>query len=74
MILYLKVVAMDNMNVYIYGGKNRDDANIMVVPENAMPTIGELYTLDATDGNGFLIVAFPNQDQDTNFEIEYWEE
>ena len=74
LILYLKVVAMDNMNVYIYGGKDRDNANIMVVPENAMPTIGELYTLDATDGNGFLIVAFPNQDQDTTFEIEYWEE
>lgn len=62
LVLYVKVTAMDNMNVYIYGGKNRDEANTMVVAENAMPTVGELYTLDATDGQGFLVVAFPNQD------------
>ena len=50
LVLYVKVTAMENMNVYIYGGKNRDEANTMVVAENAMPTVGELYTLDATDG------------------------
>ena len=65
---------MDNMNVYIYGGASRDNATIKVIPDNTMPTIGQLYTIDATNGDGFLVVAFPSQDTDTKFEFSYWEE
>lgn len=65
---------MDNINVYVYGGKNKDEATLMVVQGNEMPQVGQLYTIDSTNGNGFLIVAFPNKDVDTNFEIEFWEE
>ena len=73
-ILYVKVTAMDNMNVYIYGGPHRDQALQMVVPDNEMPTIDQLYTIDASEGDGFLIVAFPNVDSVTKLEFSYWEE
>ena len=38
-ILYVKVTAMDNMNVYLYGGPNRDEATISVVKDNMMATV-----------------------------------
>lgn len=38
-ILYLKVTAMENMSVYVYGGPDRDQATMQVVPDNEMPTL-----------------------------------
>ena len=73
-ILYIKVTAMENMNVYIYGGPHRDKALQMIVPDNEMPTIDQLYTIDASKGDGFLVVAFPNIDSVTKLEFSYWEE
>ena len=39
-----------------------------------MPTIGQLYTIDASSGNGFLVVAYPNFNVSTNLEFTFWEE
>jgi hypothetical protein len=65
---------MDNMNVYIYGGPNRDEALMQIVPDNEMPNLNQLYTIDGSTGNGFLVVAFPNVDSVTRLEFSYWEE
>ena len=35
-ILNLKINAMENMNVYIFGGESRDNATIPIVQENEM--------------------------------------
>ena len=65
---------MINMNVYIYGGKNRDEASISIIPNNQMPIQDEEYLIDATDGNGIMIVAFPKYDSQTEFAFTYWAE
>jgi len=59
-IIYIKVTAIENVNVYIYGGPNRDEATITIIKDNMMATIGQLYTIDASTGNGLLLVAFPD--------------
>ena len=38
--LNLKIDVMDNMNVYIYGGPNRDEATIPIVPNNGQAIVG----------------------------------
>ena len=73
-ILYFKITVMENMNVYLYGGKGRDDATISIVPDNVMPELNKIYELDATNGDGFLLIAYPNKDSETKFEFQYWEE
>jgi len=35
-----------------------------------MPTIGKTYMVDYM--SGFLIVAYPNKDVDTDFQFKYW--
>lgn len=60
--LYFKVTEMENINVYIYGGKSRNEATVSLVPGNEMPSINEVYMIDASADEGILVVAFPNKD------------
>lgn len=71
-VIHIKVTSMQNMNVYLYGGQTRDAATVSVVPNNEMPTIGEVYMVDTSEGDGLLVIAFPNKDIDTQFEFSYW--
>ena len=58
------------MNVFLYGGKDRASATSKIVDENANPEVDEEYVFDYAEG--IMIVAYPNKDQATNFEFEYW--
>jgi hypothetical protein len=58
------------MNVFIYGGKNREEATQGITDENIQVETGKNYSIDAT--KGFVIVAFPNNEVDTDFEFDYW--
>ena len=58
------------MNVYVYGGPNRFDATESVVGGNAQAVVGRNYTVDAT--KGMLIVAYPNEYVQTEFEFKYY--
>jgi len=58
------------MNVYIYEGLDRMSANKSVIESNAMPEIGKTYIVDYM--SGFLVVAHPNKDVDTEFQFKYW--
>jgi hypothetical protein len=51
------------MNVYIYGGADRNSANERVTPNNEQVKVGKKYSIDAT--HGFLIVVYPNKEVDT---------
>merc|ERR1711939_125762 len=57
------------MNVYLYGGNNRFNASISLVKNNEQVKVGETYTIDSAIG--MLLVAYPNQDVDTEFEFVY---
>ena len=39
-----------------------------------MPELGKKYEVDASNGDGILVVAFPNKDAETSFEFDYWTE
>jgi len=58
------------MNVYIYGGQSRYDATESIVKDNMQVEVGKNYSFDAT--KGILVIAYPNQDVDTDFEFKYW--
>ena len=68
--IHVKVKKADQMNVYLYGGKDRASATSKIVDENANPEVDEEYVFDYAEG--IMIVAYPNKDQATNFEFEYW--
>jgi hypothetical protein len=57
------------MNVYLYGGSSRFSANLPVVENNEPVSVGQTYQIDS--GTGFLLVAYPNTDVDTEFEFTY---
>lgn len=56
------------MNVYIYGG-SRLNANISIVPNNTQVKLNQEYSISYK--SGIFIVAFPNQDYETDFEFTY---
>ena len=60
----------DNMNVFLYGGKNRTVATKSIVADNASPQEGEIYAFDYNEG--ILVVAYPNKDVATELEFDYW--
>lgn len=57
------------MNVFIYGGRNRFTATQQVTPFNEQVLIGKEYSIDAT--LGFLVVAYPDLETETEFEFNY---
>jgi len=68
--LFIQVTKATEMNVYIYEGLDRLTANSSVIKDNHMPVVGETYMVDYI--SGFLVVAFPNKDIDTDFQFKYW--
>lgn len=58
------------MNVYIYGGNSRYEATESIVPGNDQITVGETYSIGVD--KGFLIVAYPNENVETEFGFNYW--
>ena len=67
--IQLSVIRANGMNVYLYGGNNRFNASIPLVKGNEQVKVGETYTIDSAVG--MLLVAYPNQDVDTEFEFVY---
>lgn len=61
---------MDEMNVYIYGGKDRFSATEKIVDHNDQVTPNKEYSIPYT--KGMLVIAFPNKDKDTELEFKYW--
>ena len=64
-----KVTKATGVNVYLYGGRDRFNAKIKMVPNNAPVTLGETYTVDYM--TGLLLIAYPNEEQATEFEFSY---
>lgn len=64
------------MNVYIYGGKRRDDAKVSLVAGNQQPDVNTQYHVN--HDSGILVIAFPDLQQDvdvelqTNLQFDYW--
>ena len=48
------------MNVYIYGGKSRDNATEKIIDFNDQIQLNKEYSIDYN--MGMIIVAFPNKD------------
>ena len=55
------------MNVYIYGGLNRFEATINVIPNNVQAYAGENYYINYNIG--MVIIAYPNEGVETDFEF-----
>lgn len=68
--IYFKMTKKSNIDVYIYGGKDRFSATEMIVEDNKQPEINKEYTVDVE--NGMLVVAVPKLDKDTEFAFNYW--
>jgi len=58
------------MNVYLYGGKSRFEATQSMIPGNQQATVGQTYSMGVE--SGIMIVAYPNEDMETDFGFEYW--
>ena len=58
------------MNVFLYGGKDRFNANIPIITNNEPVRVGSNYTISIN--TGMLLVAYPNKDAKTDFEFKYW--
>ncbi len=58
------------MNIYIYIGNQRRNATESIIDENNRVELNFNYTIDYE--KGMLIVAYPKEDLDTDFEFEYW--
>lgn len=58
------------MNVYLYGGKSRFEATQSMIPGNNQANIGQSYSIGVE--KGIMIVAYPNEDKETDFGFEYW--
>jgi len=66
----MKVTKKKNVNVYLYGGRNRFNAVQNVVYGNQQLELNKNYTVKTSAG--FMLVAYPDKDVDTEFEFEYW--
>ena len=66
------------MNVYVYGGRSREEAKVSLVSGNKQPDIDTIY--DINYESGILVIAYPDLQADidvelpTNLEFEYWVE
>jgi len=57
------------MNVFLYEALDRYSPGLSIMSNNT-PEIDRIYSLEAK--SGFLLIAYPNKDVDTNFEFKYW--
>lgn len=69
-VIKLNITKMVEMNVYIYGGKSRLTAFENVTANNSQAVMGTPYNISAY--RGFVVVAYPNKDKDTEFAFNYW--
>lgn len=58
------------MNVFLFGGKDRLSATSKIVKDNEKAEVDETYSFDYKEG--ILVIAYPNQDKETELEFEYW--
>ena len=59
------------MDVYLYGGRSRDNATVSVTPQNKQPEVFVQYSVPKD--TGMIIVAYPSeQDVAGTFEFKYW--
>ena len=58
------------MNVYLYGGNSRFNATKEIVDGNEQPLVDTNYTI--TYSTGMFLIAYPNENKNSNFEFEYW--
>jgi hypothetical protein len=66
----IKLTNSIEMNVFAYGGPDRESATIPVTTDNAPLEIGKIYNIDAS--KGMFLIAYPNENSKTEFEFEYW--
>lgn len=65
-----KLTKRKEVNVYLYKGLNRDDSTTGLVSGNQMPSVGSTYSVALNEG--IMVVAYPNEIVETDFEFEYW--
>ena len=58
------------MNVFVYVGNSRTTATEPIIDDNERVQLNKNYTIDVE--KGLLIVAYPKEDLDADFEFEYW--
>ena len=68
--LYVKFTKKTNMNIFIYVGNSRFNATQSMINGNDKVILNKNYTIDVEQG--ILIVAYPKEDLDADFEFEYW--
>lgn len=71
-VIRVNFTKMTEMNVYLYGGRSRKSAYENITNGNIQATLGLVYNISAY--RGFLIVAYPNKNVDTEFAFDYWVE
>ena len=69
-LLHLEITKSTEMNIYVYGGADRNSAMDPIVIGNAALTPAQNYTIEYT--KGMFLVAYPNENQPTEFEFKYW--
>lgn len=68
--IHIHISSKVEMNVYIYAGKSKMEATESVVLGNEQASVGQTYSVSAD--KGFLIVAYPNENKQTEFGFNYW--
>ena len=68
-LLLIKITKSTNMNLYLYEALNRYQPARSIVNNN-IPELGRIYYVKPD--SGFLLIAYPNKDVDTDFEFKYW--
>ena len=68
--IFVEFSKLKEMNVYVYQGQSRFEARESIVPGNEQVIAGRNYTADAS--KGMLIVAYPNEYAETQFEFRYF--
>lgn len=69
MSIIINISKLQNLNAYVYGGKDRYSATESI-NGNAPLVTGRNYTVKFDEG--MLLVVYPNKDVETDFEFEYY--
>lgn len=68
--IFIKFNKLNNMNVTLYGKADRTAKVEILSDGDVDPNIAFNYSYPAS--KGILVVAFPLENQETEFEFEYW--
>ena len=58
--IYFQLNKGSEMNVQLFGGKNRREATKSIIKYNFQAEVGKKYSIDYQEG--ILVVAYPNKD------------